>query len=184
MQLAMIEVIDLEDDDDSQAPSQIEFTQQQKSRAARNKEIALARLQARRIRDSISRSNPLQFCTTQEQSNSSVENLGTPPLYDRPSDRFFMRGGTQQVKKRDHPMFDRGPVLRRKLNSHQTDATEMGSPGNVRFNYFLGNQKLPFELMVLFVGIWGPYGFKMWFCIQNEYYLSTCGVSLEVVFEF
>ena len=139
MQLAMIEVIDLEDDDDSQSPSQIEFTQQQKSRAARNKEIALARLQARRIRDTISWSNQLQTCTTQEQSNSSVENLGTPPLYDKPLDRFVMGGGTQQVKKRDHPFFDKVSVRRRKLYSHQTDFTEIVSPGNVRFNYFHGN---------------------------------------------
>jgi len=150
MQLAMIEVIDLEDDDDSQSPSQIEFTQQQKSRAARNKEIALARLQAKRIRDTISVSNPLQFCTTQEQSNSSVENLGTPPLYDRPLDGFVMGGGTQQVNnKRDHPFFAKVPVpvRRRKLNSHQTDVTEIVSPGNARFNYFLGNQKLPLNLI-------------------------------------
>lgn len=134
MQLAMIEVIDLEDDDDSQSPSQIEFTQQQKSRAARNKEIALARLQAKRIRDTMSGSNSLQFCTTQEQSNSSVEILGTPPLYDRPLDGFVMGGGTQQVKKRDHPFFDKVLVRRRKLNSHQTDVTEIVSPGNARFN--------------------------------------------------
>lgn len=139
MQLAMIEVIDLEDNDDSQPPSQIELTQQQKSRSARNKEIALARLQARQIRDTALWSSPLQFCTTQEHSKSSVEDLGTPPLYDRPWDRFIHGGATQQVKKRDHPTFDGVPVLRRKLNSHQTDFTEIASPGNVRLNCFLGN---------------------------------------------